>query len=257
MILTIDIGNSNVNVGLFEGENLVSVFTFSTDTKRTAEQYAIELKAAAELKGQSLASVDGAIISSVVPPLTSTAKKAVKLLCGVDALVLGPGVKNGLNIKIDNPAQLGADLVADAVGALAHYPTPCLVIDLGTATKISVIDKAGAYRGCTISAGVKISLAALADKTAQLPAIDLSVSECPAYGTNTVHSMQAGILLGTACMLDGLCDRIEDSLGEKIASVVATGGISGNIIPHLKRKVDYAPYLILEGLRVIYEKNCR
>lgn len=255
MLLAIDIGNTNVNIGLFDGEELLLVSTLATDTTRTSDQYAIEMKAAAELRGQSYAKADGAIISSVVPSLTSTMKRAVKLLCGTEALVLGPGVKNGLNIKTDNPAQLGADLVAGAVGALSRFPTPCLVLDLGTATKISVLDAEGAYRGCTISAGVKISLGALADKTAQLPSIDLSVASCPAFGTNTIHSMQAGILLGTASMLDGLCDRIEKSLGEPVASFVATGGLSGSIIVHCEHKIEHAPHLILEGLRVIYDKN--
>ena len=256
MLLAVDIGNSNINFGVFRGSELLFVSNLATETDRTAVQYALEFKAGFELQAFPASEIDGAVISSVVPVLTTTMKNAVRLFCGVDALVLGPGVKNGLNIKTDNPAQLGADLVAGAVGALSKYKTPCLVLDLGTATKISVLDKHGCYRGCTISAGVKISLAALAGKTAQLPLVDLSVEECPAYGTNTVHSMQAGILLGTASMLDGLCERIEESLGEKVETVVATGGLSGFIVRRCKRNVIHDPTLIMDGLRVIYEKNC-
>ena len=255
MLLAVDVGNSNINFGVFQEKRLLFVSNLATETNRTAVQYALEFKAGFELQGISPAVIDGAVISSVVPELTDTMKKAIRLFCDVQAIVLGPGVKNGLNIKTDNPAQLGADLVAGAVGALAKYPMPCLVLDLGTATKISVLDVRGAYLGCTISAGVKISLSALSGKTAQLPMVDLSVEECPAYGTNTVHSMQAGILLGTASMLDGLCDRIEQSLGKKAASVVATGGLAGFIVRHCRRDVIYDPTLIMEGLRVIYEKN--
>ncbi len=255
MLLAIDVGNSNINLGLFKEKELRLVCTLSTDPSRTADQYAVEIRGAMKLRGGDLSAVTGAVIGSVVPALTSVLKNAVSLLCGVDALILGPGVTHGLDVRIDEPSQLGADLIAGAVGALAFFLTPCLVMDLGTATKISVLDKNGSYRGCTISAGVKISLNALAEKTAQLPHIDLGAADCPAFGTNTVQCMQAGTLLGTASMLDGLCDRIETYLGEPIASVVATGGLSGAIVPHCKRKAKIVPELILQGLRVIYERN--
>lgn len=255
MILTVDIGNTNINFGIYENDALIFVATLSTDPKRTAEQYAVEINEIARLENIAIKDVSGAIISCVVPELTPVIKRAIFILSGVHAKVLGPGVKSGLNIKTENPAQLGADLVAGAVGALKKYKTPCLIIDIGTATKISVLDKSGAYRGCTISAGVMISLNALASKTAQLPTVNLDVESCPAYGTNTILSMQAGIILGTASMLDGLCDRIEESLGDKIATVVATGGLSGNITKHCKRKPVYEPNLILDGLKIIYDKN--
>jgi type III pantothenate kinase len=255
MLLAIDIGNTNMTVGFYDDKKLVSTVRLSTDSRRTADQYAVELGAVAGLQKIDITNVDGAIISSVVPDLTASVKKAVKLLCGVNAKVLGPGLKNGLNIRIDNPAQLGADLVAGAVAAISSYELPCLVMDLGTATKISVIDSNGVYRGCTISAGVAISLKALAGSAAQLPTVDLDINVCPSYGTNTISSMQAGIILGTASMLDGLCDRIEESLGEKIATVVSTGGYAEQITKHCRRKHIFVPSLILDGLRIIYEKN--
>lgn len=255
MLFAIDIGNTNLTIGLYDNEKLCFLARLATDTKRTAEQYALEMAAVAELENASLKDADGAIISSVVPQLTGVIRNAVSILTGLTAKVLGPGLKNGLNIKIDNPAQLGADLVAGAVAAVNKYKLPCLVMDLGTATKISVLDRIGAYRGCTISAGVGISLNALAGSASLLPTVDLDTEKCPAFGTNTVASMQAGIILGTASMLDGLCDRIEEALGEKIETVVATGGLGKNITRHCRRKLIFEPNLLLEGLRIIYDKN--
>jgi type III pantothenate kinase len=196
----------------------------------------------------------GAIISSVVPEITDAIKTAVQIVTGQTALVIGPGVKTGLNIRIDNPAQLGADLVAGAVGALNKYPMPCLVLDMGTANKISVLDSKGNYRGCTISAGIGISLRALSSGTSQLPAIPLN-APANAIGTNTVDSMQSGTVLGAAAMIEGLCARLEENLGEKIATVVATGGIAGDIIRYCRMDIIHDPDLILDGLRFIFEKN--
>lgn len=255
MLLTIDVGNTNTTIGFYDGKELVFTARLSTDSKRTADQYAAELRSVAALGNVPLTAVDGSIISSVVPDITATLKKAVTIACGVNSRVLGPGLKSGLNIRIDNPAQLGADLVAGAVAAIASYELPCLVMDLGTATKISVIDADGIYRGCTISAGVAISLKALAGSAAQLPTVDLDINVCPAFGTNTVSSMQAGIILGTASMLDGLCDRIEESLAQTIKTVVSTGGLARDITKHCRRHHVYDPDLILRGLRIIYEKN--
>ena len=255
MLLAVDIGNTNVTVGLYREEELIFLTRLATDTRRMPAQYALELNGIAALEGISLAQVTGAIVSSVVPELTDRIEKAIRMLTGQNAKVLGPGLKNGLNIKIDNPAQLGADLVAGAVAAVNRFEMPCLVIDLGTATKISVLDRQGSYRGCTISAGVALSLDALAASAAQLPTVNLDVPVCPAFGTNTVASMQAGILIGTASMLDGLCERIEEELGEPINTIVATGGRAGNIIKYCKKQTVCEPNLVLEGLRIIYEKN--
>lgn len=255
MLLAIDIGNTNILFGLFDDDALVFKARISSDRKITAEQYALSIDGIVRLGNSSLELVDGAIISSVVPELTSLIREAIKMLTGVDAVVLGPGVKSGLSIRIDNPAQLGADLVAGAVGAIDKYSYPCLVVDLGTATKISVIDTVGAYRGCVISAGVGISLNALSGAASLLPVIDINPGTCPVYGTNTVSSMQAGIVQGTAAMLDGMCDKIEEALGEKDITIVATGGYADAILPCCRRKMIYEPELILWGLKKIYEKQ--
>ena len=257
MVLTIDIGNTNVTVGVYENDALSFVTRLATDTRRMPAQYALELDQISALYGKRIREADGAIISSVVPELTDVLRQAVYTLTGRQAKILGPGLKSGLNIKIDNPSQLGADLVAGAVAAVAAYPLPCLVIDLGTATKISVLDSAGNYRGCTISAGVGLSLNALAASAAQLPTVNLDVPSCPAFGTNTVSSMQAGILLGTASMLDGLCERIETELGEPVRTIVATGGRAGEIVKHCRKEMICAPDLILDGLYTIYRKNSK
>ena len=255
MLLAVDIGNTNISYGLFDKEKIVFRAKVATEKKMTAEQHAVTLSAVAQMKKILLSDVDGAIISSVVPELTSPVKEAILILTGVNAIVLGPGVKSGLSIRIDNPAQLGADLVAGAVGALEKFHPPCLIIDLGTATKISVIDSGGVYKGCTISAGVGISLSALSGSAALLPDINIELEKCTAFGTNTVSSMQTGIVLGTAAMLDGMCDRIEESLGVNIKSVVATGGYASDIIKYCKRKINYEPDLIFYGLKAIFEKN--
>ena len=167
--------------------------------------------------------------------------------------MLGPGVKTGLNIKIDNPAQLGADLVAGAVGALDAYTLPCIIIDMGTASTISVLDKNGTFLGGSIAAGVKLTLKALTENTAQLTSIPIEAPQS-VIGRNTVECMQSGLVYGTAAMIDGLLDKIEEELGQE-ATVVATGGLSKEIITHCKRNIIYDENLLLEGLRVIYEKN--
>lgn len=257
MLIAIDIGNTNIDIGVFRDKDIIFKARLATNTHRTEDQYALEIKGIAELENFELNYIDGAIISSVVPELTTAIKNAILRLTGIEAMILGPGIKSGLHIRIDNPAQLGADLVAGAVGAIDKYKLPCLVIDLGTATKISVIDNNGAYLGCTISAGVGISLNALSGAASLLPAINLSLSDCPSFGTNTVSSMQAGTILGTASMIDGLCDRINCSLANQINSIVATGGYAENIIRYCNNNISYERNLVLEGLRLIYLKNVK
>lgn len=254
MLLAIDIGNSNITVGAFDDSVLQFTARLSTDERLTADQYAVQLKSIMELYGQDTAFVEDCIVCSVAPQVGSAVCTSVTRLCNVTPLQIGPGIKTGLNIKIDNPAQLGADLVAGAVGAIAEYTLPCIVIDMGTATTLSVIDKNGAFLGGSIAAGVRLTLKALSENTAQLPAISIDAPSS-VIGTNTVDSMRAGLVYGAAAMLDGLIDRIEDELGE-CATVVATGGLSKNIIAHCRRRIIYNENLLLDGLREIYEKNC-
>lgn len=254
MILAVDIGNTNITIGSYDNEGLIFVSRIATDRRRTEDQYAVEIHQIFHLNSTTAEGFTGAIISSVVPELTNSIKNAISKITKHTPFVVGPGLKNGLKIEVDNPGQLGADLAAAAVGAISKYPLPCLVMDLGTATKISVIDAGGVFRGVTISAGVAISLEALAMRTSQLPSISLEAPQ-NVIGTNTIECMQSGTVLGTACMLDGLCGRIEEELGQKAAAIVATGGYSKEISSHCRREVIYDPNLLLDGLKVIYDKN--
>ena len=254
MLLTVDMGNSNITIGVYNKDNILFTSRLATQRDRTKDQYAVELLNIFELHKVNASDINGSIISSVVPELTNAISDAIKLVTGCDSLVLGPGVKTGLNIVTDSHTQVGADLVACSVGAIAKYQLPCFVIDLGTATKILLIDEKGTFCGCTISAGDKISLDALSQKTSQLPAISLKTPE-RAIGTNTQDCMLSGTVLGTAAMLDGLTDRMEKEFGKKIPTTVATGGLSKEIIKSCYRDVIHDPNLIFDGLKTIYFKN--
>ena len=253
MLLAVDIGNTNITLGLYDEEILLFTARLSTEVRRTADQYAIDIKDILSLHGCDYENIEDAIISSVVPSVGAAVGRAISLLCHIVPLTLAPGVKTGLHIKIDNPAQLGADLAAGAVGALAEYTMPCIVIDMGTASTISVLDKNGAFLGGAIAAGVNLTLKALTENTSQLPAISIE-SPQSVIGTNTADCMRSGLVLGTAAMLDGMIDRIEEELGET-ATVVATGGLSREIISHCSHSIIYNENLLLDGLRIIYEKN--
>lgn len=253
MLLAIDIGNTNITLGAFDGNVLSFTARLATDHLKTADQYAIEIKDILGLYSLDFSDIEDCIISSVVPSVGSSISRAVSKLCDIFPLILGPGVKTGLNIKIDNPAQLGADLVAGAVGAIDAYKMPCVIIDMGTASTISVLDKNAAFLGGMIAAGVRLTLKALTENTSQLPAIPLEAPKA-AIGSNTVECMQSGLIYGTAAMIDGLLARIEEELGES-PTVVATGGLSREIITHCRKDIIYNENLLLEGLRVIYEKN--
>lgn len=254
MLLAIDIGNTNITLGAYNDNILSFTARLSTDLRLTADQYAIQIRDIMALYEQDFRDIEDCIISSVVPQVGASISRAVSNLCNITPLIVGPGVKTGLNIKIDNPAQLGADLVVGAVGAISEYTLPCIVIDMGTASTVSVIDRNGMFLGGCIAAGVKLTLKALFENTSQLPSIDITAPQS-VIGTNTVDCMKSGLVFGTAAMLDGLIDRIEDELGE-IPTVVATGGLSKEIIVHCRRNIIYNENLLLDGLREIYEKNC-
>lgn len=252
MLLTIDIGNTNINLGIFNGDELTMSARLATERQKTDDQFAVDFVNIFSVYGIKTADIEGTVISSVVPEITVHIKNAVKRLTGKRVIVLSPGVKTGLNIMIDNPAQLGADLAAGAVGA-TEYPLPAFVVDLGTATKIFAVDENKGFRGCMIAPGVAISVKALTDTSSLLPAISLEPPK-KACGTNTIESMQSGIVLGTAAMIDGLLDRFAEELGEP-KTIIATGGLSSFITPVCKRKMIYDSDLILKGLKAIYEKN--
>ena len=254
MFLAIDIGNSNITLGVFEDDKILFVSRLSTDRSKTPDQVAVELKQIFDLHKADINFCNGAAISSVVPELSQTVKDAVKMVTGCKPMLLGPGIKTGMKILIDNPAQLGADLLAGCIGAAAHYPLPCIVVDLGTASKISIVDKDGSFRGCAIAPGIRISLDALSEKTSQLPNISLKTPD-HSIGTNTLDSMQSGTVFGFAGMVDALCDRFEKELDQGECSVVATGGLAKDLIKSCNRNIIYNRELILYGLKVLYDKN--
>ena len=253
MLLAVDIGNTNITLGAYNSNILEFTARLATDTRKTDDQYAVEIKQLLSLYGIEPGDIEDCIISSVVPAVGKSISRAVSKLCQIVPLTLGPGIKTGLNIKIDNPAQLGADLVAGAVGAIDAYKMPCVIIDMGTASTVSVLDRNGAFLGGVIAAGVRLTLKALTENTAQLPAIPIEAPKS-VIGTNTTESMQSGLVYGTASMIDGLLEKITAELGET-PTVLATGGLSKEVISHCKTNIIYNENLLLEGLRVIYEKN--
>lgn len=252
MILAIDVGNSNIVLGALEKGKILFVSRIMTNKNKTSDEYAIELKEILELN-ETPSGFEGAVISCVVPELVKTLALAVKKVAGVDALTVGPGVKTGLNIAIDNPAQLGSDLVVGAVAAINKYPAPTVIIDMGTATTVTVIDKNKALIGGMIMPGVRLSLRALTERTALLPNISLEAPKS-AIGKNTIDCMKSGVVIGASAMLDGIIDRLEKELGYS-ATVVATGGIAEFIVPNCTHKITVDNDLLLDGLYVIYEKN--
>lgn len=254
MILTVDVGNTNISFGLFDGDNIVLVSRLTTDRKRTPDQYAIDFINILSLHNIKKEFIEGAVISSVVPELNDTLVRAINAICD-KVIALAPGVKTGLDIAIDNPAQLGADLAAGAVGAIAHYPLPAFVVDLGTATKIYAVSEKGAFLGGLIAPGVEISLNALSSTSSQLPTIALKAPS-KAVSTNTVECMQSGTILGTASMIDGMIERFIKEVGEP-KTIVATGGLSRFIISECTNEITYDNDLLLKGLKAIYDKNCK
>ena len=255
MVLAIDIGNSNIVVGCIKNDNIVHLSRMVTNPPRTEYEYAVNLKYLLEFNGVNTDEFDGAIISSVVPPLTSIFEAAVKRLTGKNPVIVGSGIKTGLKIMIDNPAQMGSDLVADAVAAINLYKPPVIVFDMGTATTMSVIGKEGEYLGGAIYPGVTLSLGALSQNTSQLPSISLEVPRTY-IGKNTIDCMRSGIVYGTASVVDGMIDRFENELGEK-ATVVATGGHAKFIIPYCRHEIILNKELLMSGLNILYKKNCK
>ena len=255
MILTVDIGNSNIVIGGVEGENIVFEARIRTDATKTSDEYCVDIKILLDVYQVDPATIEGGIIASVVPQVLNSLQTAIKKLTGKQSLVVGPGLKTGLNIKIENPSQTGADLVVGCVAALREHKPPMIVVDMGTATTMVVLDETGALIGGCICPGVKISMDALTGRTALLPGLQLDQPK-RAIGRNTIDCMRSGIMLGNACMLDGMVERMEAELGMK-TTVVATGGIAKFIVPLCKQKMIYDKDLIVKGLAALYRENRR
>ena len=223
MILTIDIGNTNIVMGCFHKDQLLFLERFSTEQDSTSLEYATIIREMLDLHEITPAQIRGGIISSVVPSVTNTVREAAEKFTGARMLVVGPGIKTGIKLAVDDPAQQGSDLIVGAVAGVHSYPVPQIIIDMGTATTVSVINRDKAYIGKMILPGVAVSLNALSGKAAQLPYISLEKPK-KLIGSNTVDSMKSGILYGNAGAMDGLIDRINEELGEE-CTVVATGGM--------------------------------
>ncbi|MEY8353820.1 type III pantothenate kinase [Lachnospiraceae bacterium 54-53] len=253
MILAIDMGNSNIVIGGIDHTRTYFVERVTTNHGKTELEYAVNIKDIMEIHSLPISSIDGAIVASVVPPLTDVVLTAVKKITGKTPMLVGSGMKTGLNIKMDNPKTVGSDLIVDAVAALKDYPAPIIVIDMGTATTMSVIDRAGNYTGGIIFPGLRVSLDSLSSRAAQLPYIGLN-KPTKIIGKNTIDCMKNGILYGNAAMIDGVIDRIQEELGA-CASLVATGGLASSVIPLCRHTIHYDDTLLLKGLLILYEKN--
>lgn len=253
MLLAIDIGNTNTVLGCIENGEILNIVNLQTGRNETWAELSIKLRQLLEIFEIDPKGFEGAIISSVVPEVTENYREAVLKLCGVKCMVVGPGIKTGMNVRIDEPASLAGDIVVGSVAAMANYGTPCIVIDMGTATTMVVIDKDKCYRGGAILPGVKLSYAALAAGTSLLPDISIGAPK-KAIATNTVDSMRSGAIFGTAASIDGMIDRMEAELGCK-CKVVATGGLASSIIPCCSHEIICDSDLLLKGLWILYKKN--
>lgn len=253
MILAIDVGNTNIVIGCIEGEKVRFVERVSTNLSKTELEYVVEFKTLFDIYGIGIEDISGSIISSVVPPLNNILRSAMEKLLHSKPLLVGPGLKTGLNILMDNPGQVGADLIVNAVAGLQYYGAPLILIDMGTATTISVVDEKKNYVGGMIMPGVKVSLESLVNRTSQLPRISLEAPK-KIIGKNTIECMKSGIVIGQAAQMDGMVERIRDEMGSRVP-VVATGGLAGCIIPHCKNEIICDNELTLKGLGIIYRKN--
>ena len=253
MLLAIDIGNTNIVIGGIEDDKIVFEARIATERVKTSDQYGAEIKNMLALFNVMPENIDDCIISSVVPPVFNSVHTGVVKLTGMQPMVVGPGIKTGLNIHMDTPSQVGSDRIVIAVAALAEYQPPLTLLDLGTATTIEVVDKGNVYLGGCIIPGVRLSLEALTSRAAQLPGIQLDRPK-RVIGKNTVDCMRSGVMYGAAAMLDGMIERVEEELGHK-TTVVATGGMAQFVCPLCKREIKLERDLLLKGLNILYKKN--
>lgn len=253
MLLAVDIGNTNIVLGAIQEGVILFEARIATDLIRTSDQYAVEIKNILDLYDVKGPEFEGCILSSVVPQLLNSFRTAIRKVTGKIPLVVGADIRHGLKILLDNPSQVGGDLVVGAVAAIREYQPPMAIVDMGTATTITVLNEEGAFVGGCICPGVRISMEALNTRTAQLPGITLQAPE-KVIGRNTIDCMQSGIMNGAAAMLDGLLERIEEEAGQKL-NVIVTGGISRFVIPLCRHKMTYDKDLLLKGLWALYDMN--
>ena len=255
MILCTDVGNTNIKFGLYKDDKQIGKLRFSTDSKKTDDELAVELFTIFKIHNVDIKKIEGSIISSVVPAVTDSLVKAIKMLTGKDSVVLGPGVKSGLDLRIDNPSTLGSDIVAMCVAVKELYSCPAIIIGLGTATTIVYLNEKKCYCGGAISPGIGISLDALTNHGALLPSIELKPPK-KVISTNTEDCIRSGMIFGTASMLDGMIDRYNEEAGVS-TTVIATGGLASTVIGNCNHDIIVNDDLVLEGLRFIFSRNTK
>ena len=253
MLLTADVGNTNIKLGIFDGDELKYKLRVSTDTKKTSDEFAVELYTFFEIYHIAYKDIDGSIISSVVPKVTQPLREAIQIVTGLRSMVVGPGLKTGMDLKIDRPETLGGDIVCGCVGAHEKFGGPVIVIFMGTATVITYVDENFTYHGGIIAPGVGISLDALTSGGALLPDVDLKAPR-KVICSNTSDCIRSAMTYGTACMLDGMIDKFEAETG-KACKIIATGGLARQIIKNCEHKITFEENIIHDGLNSIYKKN--
>ena len=255
MILALDVGNTNIVLGCMTNEEVYFTARLSTNRCKTSHEYAVLIRDICGLRNINLEKVEGGIISSVVPELSEVLRDSVEMIIGTPPLIVGSSAKADLTVCMDHPNQLGSDLAVDAIAAIAEYPKPILIFDMGTATTVSAIDTNSCYQGGMIIPGVMLTLEAVASRTSQLPHVSLDKPK-QLVGKNTVDCMKSGIVYGNAAMIDGIIDRMEEEFGQPL-TVLATGGVAKTIIPFCKKEIIYDDTLLLKGLRILYQQQKR
>lgn len=254
MLLVFDIGNTNMVLGVYDGDNLVRDWRINTDLNKTSDEYGVLIKSLFDASNISLSVVDAIIVSSVVPAVMHSLENFCRKYCNISPMVVGPGIKTGLNIKYEDPKMVGADRIVNAVAAISKYNCPVIIIDFGTATTYCAVSKKGEYIGGAISPGMKISSEALFQKASKLPRVELVTPEI-VICKDTVSAMQAGIIYGYAGQVEKIVGLMKKELKDEETLVIATGGLA-NMISQETNAIDVIdPNLTLEGLRIIYEKN--
>jgi len=255
MIVTLDTGNSNIKIAIYDGDKRIQYARLATDLRKTSDEYGLQVDGIFQYAGLSRKDVNGVIISSVVPSLNYTLQSMCHTFFNLDPLFVGPGIKTGMPIRYDNPKEVGSDRITTAVAAMEKYGGPCIVIDFGTATTFGAVSAKGEFLGGAIMAGLKISLESLVTQTSKLPTIELK-KPAKVIGKNTVENMQSGLINGYIGAVERLVRKMSQEMEEENVKVIATGGMARMVAedsPHIIDHID--PYLAMDGLKIIYQRN--